>query len=302
MDSTKKQERIYFQELKTKLRIEVETKLHIRKEFKDWSGGDIQTFQIDLEEKCKSTVSEKWVYLHFKNENEKLPRLDVLNLLSQYCGFKNWDDFKFKNEVKKPSATAKKSKWVGLVVAGLLLLNLAFWLTSGYGTSTIIFKDAYTHEQINPQELQMKWQQKGIKGLQINGNSLSFKVAFAETLLIDAPYYKFKKADTKSAVAGDTLVVELLPDDYALMLNYFSRAEDKNWEKRRAQLNEAIHDEAKLFQVHAKLNGIEMLNKNEFIDRLILPVNSLKNLEIQHIIYKDDQIYRLRFVQKTDEK
>ncbi len=302
MDSIKKQERIYFQELKTTLRNEVETKLHIRKEFKDWSGGDIQTFQIDLEEKCKSTVSEKWVYLHFKNENEKLPRLDVLNLLSQYCGFKNWDDFKFKNEVKKPSATAKKNKWMVIVVAGLLLLNLVFWLTSSSGESALIFKDAYTHEIINPQELQMKWQENGIKGLKINGNILSFKLAFTDTLLIKAPYYKFKKVDAKSATAGDTTVVELLPDDYALMLNYFSRAADDNWKKRRAQLNEAIHDEAKLFQVHPKLNGIEMLNKNEFIDRLILPINSLKNLEIQHIIYKDGQIYRLRFVQKTDEK
>ena len=302
MDSIKKQERIYFQELKIKLRKEVETKLHIRKEFKDWSGGDIQTFQIDLEEKCKSTVSEKWVYLHFKNENEKLPRLDVLNLLSQYCGYKNWDDFKFQNAVKKPSAKAKKGKWVVALVGVLLVLNLIFWMNSGNAKSAIVFADAYTHEQINPQFLRIMWQKNGIKGMRVNGNVLSYKLAFTDTLLVSGPYYKLKKIDLKSAIAKDTLTVELLPDDYALMLNYFSRAEDNNWEKRRAQLDEAIHNEAKLFLVHPQLNGLEMLNKQEFIDRLILPVNSLKNLEIQHIIYKDDQIYRLRFVQNINEK
>ena len=123
MDSTKKQELIYFEQLKHTLRKEVESSLHIRKEFKEWSGSDIQTFQIDLEEKCKSTVSEKWVYLHFKNPSEKLPRVDVLNLLSQYCGFKNWDDFKRQNEKKTPQNKKGVNPWVlALIIASPLLL------------------------------------------------------------------------------------------------------------------------------------------------------------------------------------
>ncbi len=120
-----------------------------------------------------------------------------------------------------------------------------------------------------------------------------------DTMLVDGAYYKPKKVSLKEAV-GDTLVIELLPDDYALMLNYFSRSASDNWSRREAQLMEAIHPEAKIFQSHPKYEGIEMLNREEFIQRLILPVNSLKNLEIQDIVYKDEKIYRLRFVQKPD--
>ena len=94
----------------------MEIQLQIRKEFKDWSGYDIQNFQDDLEGKCKSTVSEKWFYNHFKNENEKLPRVDVLNLLSFYCGFKNWDDFKFQNEKKTPIKKGNISIWVAAIL------------------------------------------------------------------------------------------------------------------------------------------------------------------------------------------
>jgi hypothetical protein len=86
------------------------------------------------------------------------------------------------------------------------------------------------------------------------------------------------------------------------MLNYFSRSDADDWQKRRAQLQEAIHPEAKIFQSHPQYEGIELLNREEFIDRLILPLNSLQNLEIQDMVYKDDKIYRLRFIQKEDEK
>lgn len=301
MDSTRTQERIYFQELKIKVRNKVEVQLQIRKEFKDWSGNDIHTFQEDLEDKCKSTVSEKWVYLHFKNENEKLPRVDVLNLLSEYCGYKNWDDFKFQNTKKESSLTKKKGKPVGILIAIVLFMISIFWFSSQTNETTIIFKDAYTHEIINTDELKVDFQNIAAKNTNTTATAISFSIDDLDTATIDGAYYKLKKIAVNSSQSVDTLEVELLPDDYALMLNYFSRAKSNNWEKRRAQLEEAIHDDAKLFQVHADLNGIEMLNKQEFIDRLILPINSLKNLEIQHIIYEDGQIYRLRFIQKTEE-
>lgn len=298
MDSIKAQERIYFQQLKIKVRDKVEVQLQIRKEFKDWSGNDIQDFQDDLEEKCNSTVSEKWIYLHFKNENEKLPRLDVLNLLSTYCGYKNWDDFKFQNEANKPFPKKKNGKWVAVVIAVLSAFSSVFWFSSRTGVTTIIFRDAYTHQQINTSDLQLEYSSKKINHSSAN---LSLRIKGLDTLQVDGAYYKPKKVALNSEMDDDTLEIELLPDDYALMLNYFSRASDSNWEKRSKQLDEAIHDEAKLFQVHPDLKGIEMLNKKEFIDRLILPINSLKNLEILHIIYKDNQIYRLRFVQKIEE-
>lgn len=303
MDSTKKQELIYFEQLKHTLRKEVESSLHIRKEFKEWSGSDIQTFQIDLEEKCKSTVSEKWVYLHFKNPSEKLPRVDVLNLLSQYCGFKNWDDFKHQKEVKPIKDTDKKhAKRFGFLAVLSAIISICLILYFGLLPETIQIKvvDAYTQEPIGLENVSFYFgdEESNIKEQEIAVGTISFKATQNGTLRIDGPYYKEQELVIDVNDMPKEVIVKVYPDDYAMMLNYFSRSEDKNWDKRKRQLEGAIHNDAVIFQSHPQHEGIEMLNKEEFIDRLILPVNSLKNLEIQDIVYKDGQILNLRFVQK----
>lgn len=66
----------------------------------DWRGLDISNFQEDLFEKTKSSVSEKWFYTYFKTEFKKLPRIDMLNLLAQYCGYRNWAQYVHKKEVE----------------------------------------------------------------------------------------------------------------------------------------------------------------------------------------------------------
>lgn len=296
MESTKEHELIYFEQLKYTLQKEVETSLNIRKEFKEWSGSDIQTFQVDLEEKCKSTVSEKWVYLHFKKKSEKLPRVDVLNLLSQYCGFKNWDDFKHQNTVK-PKAEKKISRQA----LYLIILVIATASVGLYGllphkkSLVVIFTDAYTLRPIPQDNLRIDF---GKNKARKKRNLVVFDFRESDTLKVNGAYYKELQTLVLKEESKDTMVVKLYPDDYAMMLNYFSRTEHTNWEKRQRQLKKAIHNDAVIFQSHPEHDGIEILNKDEFIDRLILPVNSLKNLEIQDIIYEDEQIINLRFVQK----
>lgn len=285
--------------LKQKLREQVEQTLSIRKELKDWSIQDIHDFQADLETKCKSSISEKWFYTHFKNENEKLPRVDVLNLLSHYCDYPNWETFLFENVRVKKEAKPKKRlpiSILGLIVIGLILgLNYDFSKDKVY----VIFKDAYTQRILKPSELDIirnsknaKWK-TGDSGILINN-------AQTDSFTVSGPYYK----ETKILVEqeDDTLTIKLLPDDYALMLNFFSRSDVKNIEKRESQLTAAIHSEAKIFQVYDEFEGLELLNKSEFIERLILPVNFLKNLEVLDIQYKDEQIYRLRFRQNIKRK
>lgn len=65
-----------------------------------WKGQEIVVFQEDLFNKTKSTVSEKWFYTYFKSDFKKLPRIDMLNLLSQYCGYKSWAHFLRQKEVE----------------------------------------------------------------------------------------------------------------------------------------------------------------------------------------------------------
>ncbi len=60
-----------------------------------WKGIDIIYFQEDLRKKAKGNISEKSFYTYFKTYPvTKLPRIDMLNLLSIYAGYDSWYDFK----------------------------------------------------------------------------------------------------------------------------------------------------------------------------------------------------------------
>ncbi len=60
-----------------------------------WKGIDIIYFQEDLRKKAKGNISEKSFYTYFKNSPvTKLPRIDMLNLLSIYAGYESWYEFK----------------------------------------------------------------------------------------------------------------------------------------------------------------------------------------------------------------
>lgn len=74
-----------------------------------WKGIDIIYFQEDLRQKAKGNISEKTFYTYFKNNaQEKIPRIDMLNILSVYVGFGSWSEFKKKN----PIAIAESKKIV----------------------------------------------------------------------------------------------------------------------------------------------------------------------------------------------
>lgn len=60
-----------------------------------WKGIDIIYFQEDLRKKAKGNISEKSFYTYFKSSPvTKLPRIDMLNILSIYAGYVSWYDFK----------------------------------------------------------------------------------------------------------------------------------------------------------------------------------------------------------------
>lgn len=59
----------------------------------EWKGQDIVNFQEELLLKVNAHISEKWFYTHMKADRGKLPRIDVLNLLSKYVGYADWNDF-----------------------------------------------------------------------------------------------------------------------------------------------------------------------------------------------------------------
>ncbi|HLV24582.1 MAG TPA: hypothetical protein VKY36_07385 [Moheibacter sp.] len=77
----------------------------------EWKGQDIVNFQEDVFAKTKSTVSEKWFYTYFKSDFKKLPRIDMLNLLSQYAGYTGWAEFlQFHQNNSIPAVHIEKSE------------------------------------------------------------------------------------------------------------------------------------------------------------------------------------------------
>lgn len=290
-------ERETFDLLKTRIAETVAERLGIRKELRDWSLNDIRDFQADLEAVCKSSVSEKWVYTHFKNVSERLPRIDVLNLLSAYVGCRNWDDFvasHFRADATStPAALKHTRRWLILaLVAGLAVV--VWWSIRPEGRALLILVDAYTREPLQPESLSVS-----LNGMAIRYDG-AVEVRPGDTVIAEGPYYKQRVVVVPSKADG-SVFAEVFPDDYALMLSFFSRSTADDLDKRRTQLIEAIHPSARIFQSHPQYEGIEMLNRDEFIDRLLLPLNSLRNLEIQHVLYEDDRIFRLQFTQQHDD-
>ena len=116
-------------------------------------------------------------------------------------------------------------------------------------------------------------------------------------MIVKSPYYQ---ADTISRIVTklnrDELIM-LRPDDYALMIHYFSTMKIDDWEKRRNRLDAMIDDEAMIYQVINARNetGVAIFNKQEFIDKLTMPVGSLKNIEILGSNLRAGKIMVLRF-------
>lgn len=296
-------DRRFFDELKQAVAQTAAERLGIRKPLDAWSVNDIRDFQADLEAKCRSTVSEKWFYTHFKNEHPRLPRVDVLNLLAEYVGEKNYDAFVFSRggteasaspdaaPVHYPASRRLGSPWRFIALAVAVLLGVAgFMYTQREEAPRVVFVDAYTRDEIALRSLMIT-----VNRHQYSDFS-SVKLRSGDSITVDAPLYKQRRFVAPEQ-RTDSVIIELYPDDYALMLTYFSRSKTDDIDRRRGQLLEAIHPEARIFQSHPEYEGIELLNREEFIDRLLLPIQSLQNLEVQHIEYLDKQIFRLQFTQ-----
>lgn len=98
-------ENLHFEQLKNEVQAQY-LKNHTPSniEISKWKGIDIIYFQEDLRKFAKGNISEKSFYTYFKNDsNGKIPRIDMLNLLSIYAGYSSWYDFKknhlFANEI-----------------------------------------------------------------------------------------------------------------------------------------------------------------------------------------------------------
>ena len=266
-------------------------------EISQWKGDDIVRFQEDLLEKVKGRVSEKWFYTYFKNTPDKLPRIDILNLLSQYAGYQNWADFKQNHislpETSKTSGNYKKYFLAGIVLVVLGIFGIIFWQQSQvkqvhfcFDTSVDLSKQVEVR-QILPDESE--------KLLPVKNHCVSLNTGGQVQLKITSPYYADKIIKRKIEQDNYHEIIQLQPDLIAFLLQHYSDSDTENWQKRRQWLQQIISDKAMIFQQLQDQGSIELYDKDEFIAGLCIPTGWLKHIEILEIAYQNNQVIKLRF-------
>ena len=272
----------------------------------EWKGQEITDFQEELLQKVNAHISEKWFYNHIKSENDSLPRIDILNLLSKYVGYANWDDFVFQNKDKVASKkTITKGNRYFLIIPLMMVavMVILFFLFKLFSTQQYQFSfyDAHTHEAIISDQIEIKLlseKESPVIYFADTAGSFIMKTDLSEIkLVVSAPYYK---PDTITRILRKfekEQKIGLHANDYALIIHYFSRMNVDDWRKRRKYLGEIIDDDALIYQVmnDKKDLRMELYNKEEFIDKLTMPSSSLKHIEVLETKFKKDKIWVLRF-------
>ncbi|MEI7981738.1 MAG: hypothetical protein WCI71_08780 [Bacteroidota bacterium] len=297
----------YFNELKKKIVAMMQQSYPgINPSIPEWKGQEITDFQEELRKKVNAHISEKWFYTHMKGRHTSLPRIDMLNLLSKYAGYANWDDFIFKNQEKLPvSVTVKNPNRYFLIIPVVALMIVAIFglVFKMFNTREyrFCFYDADTREMITNGKIE-------IRLLMDNESPVNFRCGADGCFHLKTDKSKIKMVVSAQYYQTDTIVrmlkklnleetVNLHANDYALMIHYFSMMKIDDWEKRKERLNEMIDDGALIYQVFndKEATGMALYNKQEFIDKLTMPTGSLKNIEILDSRFRNDKIEVLRF-------
>lgn len=263
----------------------------------EWKGEEISQFQEDLFDKVKAKVSEKWFYTYFKNEPEKLPRIDMLNLLSNYVGFDNWNAFKAKHQIRKLTRKGSLSK---VLLAVIFVVVCVFIMKfSSKNEFHFCFVDQDKGESIINITLDIKVLQDNQSPLFFKTDSLGcFNYTTKENkvhFVVQSPYHK---TDTilRYIDANKNQTVRLTTDDYALMLDYYTNGNIKDWKKRKVQLERMIADNAVIYQLFKNNLGVEIYSKDEFIRKLTIPTQDLKRIKVLDKVFKDEKIVKLKFI------
>ncbi|KAA3616760.1 MAG: hypothetical protein DWP94_14755 [Flavobacterium sp.] len=267
----------------------------------DWKGEEIERFQEDMFQRTRGRVSEKWFYTYFKNEAEKLPRIDMLNLLSEYAGFDNWHTFRSKHGdllVIEEKPMSKKSKYLWLLLAVVPVLIAMYFLLNSENSFRFCMIDEDRGEPITQIPVDIKILSEGQSPIYLKTDSSGcFEYISKEEIIrfvVQSPYHKTDTI-TRHIDANINATVPLATDDYALMLRYYSNGNLGELKKRKQQLNTLIADDAQIYQVFPSQSGIELYSKEEFINKLTVPTSSLKNINILDKRYEDGKIVKLKF-------
>lgn len=280
-----------------------ETHPEIRNEISDWKGKEILFFQQDLEKHVNGRISEKSFYTHFKSDKDKIPRIDVLNLFCEYVGHDNWIQFRNHNQHKFQN---RRYIRFGILTIVTILVAIALSVILKPKSYSISVVNAYSNKIIPSDQLKITqlYDDQSPKEIDdIDDSIFTFRTSTSKVeFIVDAPYFHKDTIVRKVGHFSNHENIRLFPDDYALIIHSLSRSKNEDWIKRRSQLAGIIAENARIIQVN-DIGGIaiELYNKSEFINKLTIPVNSLKNIDIIDIKHDNERISELRFIQKKGE-
>ncbi len=256
-------------------------------------------FQEDLFQIVKAQVSEKWFYTYFKNDSGKLPRIDMLNLLSKYVGYENWHAFKETNSKKSVNKRLNK-KALYLILPLVVIIGLYLGKARKHEFA-FCFVDAMNNQAITKSLLDIQILKDDESPLYLKSDSLGcFNYASRASYIkfvVKSPYYK---TDTiiRHIDSNRNRVVQLSTDDYALMLRYYTSGNVKDWRAHKEKLSKLIAEDALIYQILGDNIGIEVYTKEEFIRLVTIPTDNLKTLEILDRTITNEKIVKLKFIIK----
>ncbi len=287
----------------------------------DWKGQEITDFQEELLRQVNAHISEKWFYTHMKGNRDTLPRVDILNLLSRFVGYKNFDDFCFHHQgesvnegnakIEENAGNAEivqvKSKanlyFILVPILAVAVVTLFFGIVMLFNTREyrFCFVDADTREPITGKKISVTIIPNGESPVLLMADTsgcLSFKTGVSKIrMVVSAPYYRPDTIERVVKKFNREESVMLHANDYALMIHYFSEMKVDDWQKRRNKLEEMFGENAKICQlIGGKENpGLVLYSREEFIDQMTMPMGSLQHIEILDTRFRQEKIVLLRF-------
>lgn len=273
----------------------------------NWKGQEIIDFQEELQKQVKENLSEKWFYLHMKSESGKLPRIDTLNLLSRFTGYSDWNDFIYRQEEKTGAEMHpdQTNRLFYLLPVLLIILFAAVFLIIKLGTFReyqFCFVNQLTKKPVQGSQIDVTilWENQspeylscdptGCFRIRTNKSRISF--------IVNAPYYRKDTINFRLGSSGRNRIINLRANDYAMMIHYLANAKVVDWQARREQLDMIFSENAMIYQVLPDDNlGMEVYNKWEFINKITMPAEGLKNMEIIETVFTGEKIAKLWFRQ-----
>lgn len=276
--------------------------------WKSFSAQDILNLIALIESIVKQSVSEKWIYTHLKPEtNHKLPRKDMLDILSQLVGFSGWDEyvFKHKKEIVLPINKSKNKKnktllWsvslVGILLISSVIIYLEFYKNSN--SHSIEVKDSFSNSKINNDDFKAVIIKDSTEiPVEIIDSKLQIDTKDSTKVVIKSPFYEDQVIVVRNEKRHQDIVLK--PDDYAMMLKAFMKSDIKDWQTRKKQLNKILAEDLEVIVMLKNDLGAEYFNKQEFSEKLIIPSQSLQKMKIIDIQNNHkQQINFIRIIQQ----